>query len=536
MTDLFLKILNMSLSASWVVGAVLLLRLLLRKAPKWTRCLLWGVVALRLLIPFSFESSFSLLPSAEVIPQDIVTSEVPAIHSGVPAVNNTINPLFTLHASEQGNLLAQLVSAAMIAWLVGMAIFLLYSLIAYWRLRRKLRASIPMQEDVYLCDDVETPFVLGVFRPRIYLPSGMDEAQIPYVLAHENAHIRRRDHWWKPFAYCLLTVHWFNPAMWLAYILLCRDIEQACDEKVIAGMDVDGKKGYSNALVDCSVHRRMIMACPVAFGEVGVKTRIKSVLNYKKPAFWITAAAMVICIITALCYLTIPVPCQHEYQSQITIASTCTEKGLETLTCDLCQHSYTQAVDVQPHTYDDGIVAVESTCTKQGSLRLTCTGCGAYATQPLPLLPHTVGGPITIQEANCIHTGQKIATCIYCHTEFLAEVLPVNGVHDLTETVLTEATCTAPGEGVLSCTRCDHSESCTYEQLEHNYVCYASSESTCSWGGYKAMGCTECKDEYWIQLPTKEHSWVTRGKYKVCSKCGWTISSNPTLWFDPFKP
>ena len=310
MDAVFLKILNMSLTASWIVLAVLLLRLLLRKAPKWLSCLLWGVIGLRLIFPFSIESLFSLIPSAEPLPSDLPMTQTPAIDSGFEVIDQVVNPIiydsFAPTPTVSVNPMQIAIAVAAIVWLCGLVGMIAYGVISYLRLRLRVRASICQDGNVYLCDDIDSPFILGVIRPRIYLPSGMTQEQMDYVIGHEQAHLRRLDHIWKPVGFALLCLHWFNPMLWVAYILLCRDIEKACDEKVIRDMDDESKKGYSETLVACSVHRRAVMACPLAFGEVGVKERIKSVLNYKKPAFWIILVAVVVLIVTGVCFLTDP--------------------------------------------------------------------------------------------------------------------------------------------------------------------------------------------------------------------------------------
>ena len=310
MTDLFLSILNMSLSASWLVAAVVLLRLVLKKAPRWLHVVLWGLVAVRLLCPFTLESALSLIPSAEVIPADIALSPAPAIQTGIEAVNNAVNPViqesFTPEPAASANPLQILLAVAANVWFIGAVLMGLYALFSYLRLRNHVKMAIRVQENIYLSEYVDSPFVLGVFRPRIYLPYHMGETDQRHVIAHERTHIRRKDHLWKPLGYVLLTVHWFNPLMWLAYVLLCRDIELACDEQVIGNLAAEQRADYSQALLNCSAHRSLIAACPVAFGEVGVKARVKNVLNYKKPGFWLMAAAITASIIVALCFLTDP--------------------------------------------------------------------------------------------------------------------------------------------------------------------------------------------------------------------------------------
>ena len=311
MSGIFLKLLNLSISASWLVLVVLALRLVLKRAPKWVNVLLWGMVALRLMLPFSIESALSLIPSAETVSPEVVQFDpAPTITSGVTIIDNAVNPSlsesFAAAPLASVNPLYVWTYLAGWVWLIGLAAMLAYALVSYLRLRRRVSASIPLRENIYVCDEVPSPFILGIVRPRIYLPSALDEAQRGSVLSHERAHLARRDHWWKPLGFALLAVYWFNPLLWLAYTLLCRDIELACDERVLRGMDAGQVKAYSSALLACSVPRRMIAACPLAFGEVGVGARVKNALRYKKPAFWVVAASVIVCIVVAVCFLTNP--------------------------------------------------------------------------------------------------------------------------------------------------------------------------------------------------------------------------------------
>ncbi len=310
MSGVFLKIVNMSISAGWLVLAVLLLRLILKKAPKWVCVLLWGLVAVRLICPISFESVLSLIPSAETVSPGIMLDAAPEIHTGIGVLNSAINPVisqsFTPNPGDSANPLQIWIPIAAVVWLVGFAGMLAYTAVSFLLLRRKVATAVLLQGNIFQSEYVDSPFVLGIIKPRIYMPFQMDGEQLALVIAHEQAHIRRKDHWWKPLGFLLLAIHWFNPLMWLGYILLCRDIELACDEKVIRDMDSQTKADYSEALVACSVSRRRIAACPLAFGEVGVKARVKSVLHYKKPAFWLVAAAIVLCIAAAVCFLTDP--------------------------------------------------------------------------------------------------------------------------------------------------------------------------------------------------------------------------------------
>ena len=310
MSAVFLTILNLAINASWLILAVIVARFFLRKAPKWTSCLLWGLVAVRLLCPVSLESALSLLPSGRVVPDDIEMAQEPHIDSGVRIIDNAVNPVikrsFSPDVSNSANPMQIVVLAASVIWLIGMAAMLMYALISFVLLKKKVRASVAISGKVKECDEVGSPFIFGIFRPVIYVPSGMNERTFDLVIAHEEAHLKRHDHWWKPFGFLLLSVYWFNPLCWVAYILLCRDIEAACDEKVIQDKDRDYMAAYSQALLDCSVHRRIIAACPVAFGETGVKERVKGVLNYKKPTFWVIVVAIIACIVVAVCFMTNP--------------------------------------------------------------------------------------------------------------------------------------------------------------------------------------------------------------------------------------
>ena len=311
MSAVFLKLLNLSISASWLVLAVLVLRLISKRSPKWMNVLLWGIVALRLVLPFSIESALSLIPSAETVsPAAVQFDPAPTITSGVSVIDNVVNPPLSEHFSAvptaSVNPLYVWTYLAGWVWLIGLGAMLLYALVSYLRLRRRVSVSLPIQDHIYLCDAISSPFILGVVKPHIYLPSGLDEVQRQNVLSHERAHLTRRDHWWKPLGFALLAVYWFNPVLWLAYTLLCRDIELACDERVIRTMDESAVKTYSTVLLACSMPRKAVITCPLAFGEVGVKERVRNALHYKKPAFWVVAASVTVCIVVAVCFLTNP--------------------------------------------------------------------------------------------------------------------------------------------------------------------------------------------------------------------------------------
>ena len=325
MSELFLKIVNMSISASWVVVAVLALRFCLKKAPKWVNVLLWGIVAARMVFPFSIESVLSLIPSAETISPTVMMEQTPSVQTGVPALNHVINPVisssFTPAPGASANPLQIWIPVLTGIWLFGIAALFLYSAVSYWRLHRKVCEAVILRGNIYQSEKVCSPFVLGIIKPKIYLPYHMDSREMDHVIAHEQTHIRRKDHWWKPLGFLLLTIHWFNPLMWLSYVLLCRDIELACDEKVIGKMGNAQRADYTQALVACSVDRRLIAACPLAFGEIGVKERVKSVMNYKKPAFWIVLASVIVCAVIAVCFLTNPIGFQFDVSANTIVSA-----------------------------------------------------------------------------------------------------------------------------------------------------------------------------------------------------------------------
>ena len=310
MDDVFLKLVNLSISASWLILAVLVLRVVLKKAPKWVMPLLWGVVALRLVCLFSIESALSLIPSAETIPSEIVTETREPVLYEQATLDIVTNPTLPSAAEVPVGVSRQQAQVDFniysVLWLAGMAALLVHALVSAGKLKRKLATAILLRDNIYESEFVDSPFVFGVVKPNIYLPMHMDEGTAAYVIAHECAHLARRDHWWKVLGYLVLALHWFNPLVWVAYILFCRDIELACDEKVVKGLDGAARADYSQALLSCAAPKRAVAACPLAFGEGNIKTRVKSALHYKKPAFWVAAAAVLAVVIMAVCFLTNP--------------------------------------------------------------------------------------------------------------------------------------------------------------------------------------------------------------------------------------
>ena len=330
--QLFVGSLNLAVAASWLIAVLLLLRPLLKKlAPKWVLCALWALVAVRLVCPVALQSDLSVyrLAGDAVQSSGQVTyfqdtgfcgdvryrpaTLLPGVSAETPSTPDSTVPDATTAADAipQPQTPARSVDMNLpsILWAVGIYVMLMLALAGYLSLREDVAASIPLEGNVYLCDSIKSPFILGMFRPRIYLTSGMDEAARVCVLRHERAHLRRGDHLWKPLGFLLLAVYWYNPLVWAAYILFCRDMELACDEQVIRDMAAEERAAYSQALLDCSRGRHWVAA---SFGEVGVKTRVKAVLWYKKPAFWAVLAAVVVCAVVAVCFLTNPKGTENE--------------------------------------------------------------------------------------------------------------------------------------------------------------------------------------------------------------------------------
>lgn len=337
MAGTFLKVFDMGVAASWLILAVLAVRLLLRNTPKWIRGILWAMVAVRLICPFTVESALSLVPRTgmlsgeEVIlktgagmePGPLQDKEAAADGKQAGRFSGTQVPQAGLRQKTDNT-----TAYVSFIWLAGLAVMLVYAVAGYFRLCRRVRVSFPVEitgikfktkfktnsetkrknapNQVWICDEIRTPFILGVIRPRIYVPSSLGAEQMKNVAAHEAAHIRRRDHLWKPLGFMLLAVYWFHPLCWISYALFCRDIELACDERVVKDMDLEGRKAYSEALLSCSIQQKLVTACPLAFGEAGVKERVKSILNYRKPAFWAIVAAVAACVAVSVCFLTNP--------------------------------------------------------------------------------------------------------------------------------------------------------------------------------------------------------------------------------------
>lgn len=310
MDTVFLELLNRSIAAGWLILAVFLLRLLLNKAPKNLHCLLWGLVAFRMVLPARIKSPFSLVPSAQIIRPEALLTETPSIHSGLAVVDRSVNAsvaqALTPVVEASVNPLQLWMHVGALIWLAGLCAMLLYVLLSYLRLLKLVADSFPLRDNIRLSERLDSPFVLGMISPRIYIPHGLNEETMALVLAHEQGHILRHDHWFKPLGFLLLSLCWFHPLFWLAYVFFSRDIELACDELVIRQLGADVKKAYSRALLNCSVVHKGVTPCPLAFGESDVKTRIKNILHYRKPTLWILLASALAVVVLAVCFLTDP--------------------------------------------------------------------------------------------------------------------------------------------------------------------------------------------------------------------------------------
>lgn len=327
MTELFLSFVNRSITAGWMILPVLCLRWCLRNfRSKDLICILWGLVGLRLALPFSLPSPFSLIPSAQTIPTDIMYASSPAIDTGLSTLNQTVNPMlstsFSPDPATSANPLQILLALAALIWVIGIALFALYALISLLRLRHRLAEAVPVGENVWVCDHIASPFLLGLIHPRIYLPSSLDAQTAASVIAHEHAHLVRRDPIWKAIGFVLLALYWFHPLVWVAYILFCRDMELACDARATRDFSPAERKTYAEALLACSLPHAVRSFCPLAFGEIGVKSRIRALLQGKKPSRLLVILTACVIVALAVCFLTDPVPSDPSESSTSALALT----------------------------------------------------------------------------------------------------------------------------------------------------------------------------------------------------------------------
>lgn len=352
MSSVFLHLFNISITAGWIVLAVLLLRLCFKKSSRWITCLLWGLVALRLMLPFHIESPFSVIPSAATVVQTETESSSSTIEvdSGFAPIDEKINNWLTssmgtlpedstvsqpnqqppldsdADTGNSGDVVPPVISEnesqtdpqpmvlsaemvldiASMVWLIGLSAMLVYECLSAWFVRRRVLDAVLLRENIWESDRINTPFIFGLFRPRIYVPYGLEEPALQLVVAHERAHMHRCDHWIKPLAFTLLAVYWYHPLLWVAYFLLCRDIEVACDERVVRTLSDDERRLYATALLKSGTEHRSLMRCPLAFAEVGIKQRIFTIISYRKPAVWVVILTLLVCLLAAVCLLTVP--------------------------------------------------------------------------------------------------------------------------------------------------------------------------------------------------------------------------------------
>lgn len=307
MVSAFANIVGISIEANWLILAVLLLRFLLKKAPRRVICILWAIVAVRMFLPVSLESPVDFIPETtsaiqEAVDTSLIHPETVTFHTGIVAPQEGISGA-SIGAGQS-------IPVIPMAWFFGVLLMLSYLALRYVKLRSLVREAAWEKENIWICDAVTTPFILGIVRPKIYLPSGLSGTSREYVIAHEKCHLRCKDHWWKLISYLILSVFWFDPLMWVAYFMICKDIEFACDESVIHRYSLSEKKAYSQALLECSANRKLVLACPIAFGETAVVGRIRNVLNHKKPRFWIVLVLALVLILCTIGFFAIPVGAQ----------------------------------------------------------------------------------------------------------------------------------------------------------------------------------------------------------------------------------
>lgn len=518
MNGLIYTLADLSIKATWVAIAVLLLRFVLKKAPKWITCALWGLVALRLLLPFSVESAISLVPRTETVQTGIeITEEIPQNTDEITVPHTpsaeTAQPEAVTEekpVKKQSPDLGLLFTAI---WLAGVAGMTGYMIFSYIRVKRSVKEAVLVEDkNVYICDRVPAPFLLGIIRPRIYLPSTVGENDRPLVIAHEKAHIKRLDHWWKPLGFILLTVYWFNPVLWLSYILLCRDIEYACDEKVISDMGADIKKTYSHALINCSVRQRTISACPLAFGEVGVKERIKSVLNYKKAPFWVIVASIVLLTATAVCFLTVRTDkhpenlkwAQELEASDVRYAElTLSADGKDTY-APLSEETMPEIVKLINESSGKYVKNPEFPEEEILTLYLRTSDSAEHKIRCVPGKYLEIDGicykskcdflsdlPLRCEEALPTRYITNIA-----NSDHGKPVCKDGAVHDYTDSVIKESTCTERGTAEHTCKNCGDVYRGATATAEHKYEKKSVTAATCVSKGKTLYRCSVCSKEY----------------------------------------
>ena len=591
MAEWFFTCFRISLLASVMIVAVLLARPLLQKAPRSITCLLWLLVALRLLIPFELESPLSLQPRpvaepaqiTEVAPQQIpVQSQQPPItevqpqpqkpvaevlpEAQPPAMNTKPEPPVSVSEAqyqtsrkiEPGTVLA-------IIWMAGGTCLLFYAAVSLIILRHRVRDAVRCPDNVWESDRIADAFLLGYWRPRIYLPIGLTPMDRALIVCHERAHQSRKDQWWKLLGLICLSVHWFNPLVWVSFWLMCRDIEAACDEKVIGKLDLSQRKNYSMALLNSGKRLSGLLSYPVAFGEMNIKSRIKSVLRYRKPGLWVTLGAVTAAAVIAVCFMTNPInqkECVHEFGSAITAEATCLENGVRTDTCQRCKYTVSVPVPATGHRYDHGAVTLEASCTAEGTLTYHCIICNHTLTEPIPMVAHVLDAGVETQASTCSEKGVLTHTCNVCGTAQAAEIdtlehtfgektitksatcasegeicvfctvcghqelvekTPKTDDHHYENNVIRNPTCIDHGKGENVCTLCGHSMDCNYDLTDHRYGhAVVVKEATCTAKGECTYTCSVCNYIKTEAVARKDHIWSEADcdTRPVCAVCG----------------
>lgn len=561
---LFLTYLRTSFFGSVMILAVLLLRPLLRKAPRNICCILWLLVAVRLLLPFQLESQLSLQPRP--MTDAVSITEV----APEPSPVTDVQPPVTVDQPEadgQPPLSRNGIPKAVLAviWTAGGLGMIIYAAVSLAKLRKRVWDAIRCPDGVWESDRIADAFLLGYWKPRIYLPIRLNQRDRELIIRHERAHQSRKDQWWKLLGLVCLSIHWFNPLVWLGYVLMCRDIETACDEKVIEDLTLSQRKEYSLALLNRGKRLSGLLSYSVAFGEVNLKHRIQGVLNYRKPGLWVTCGAVTVAVTIAVCFMTNPVDqqnCVHEFDSVVTVQASCLKAGVRTDTCKRCDYSRTEEVPAISHRYDAGTVIQEASCTAEGKRTHTCTLCNEHKTEAIPMLehaydegtqtqaptcsekgivtytcktcgylhteetdtlPHTFGEKTVTKSPTCISEGEICVSCTVCGHQEPVETIPKSQDHNYENKVIRKPTCVDPGMGQEVCTLCGHSVDCDYQLTDHSYgEAVVTKQATCTAKGERTYTCSVCNDVKTETVSKKDHTWndAECNTSMVCTVCG----------------
>lgn len=553
MKELLELYLQSGLFGSVIIVIILLLRLCLKQAPRKYLCILWLFAALRLLLPYHLESQLSLQPrydNFEIVGTVTEQAETPQAAPQQPSmapdtdVSMPPEPAQDLSASS-----FDVVQMLSVLWAGIGGLLLLYTLISYGYLKFKVRDAVKYRSGIMESDRIQGAFLLGYFKPTIYLPVELSAHDRKFIIAHERAHISRGDNWWKLVGFLCACVHWYNPLVWWSYCLLCRDIEVACDEYVVQNMSLDQRKAYSFALLNCGKRLSRFMACPVAFGEVSLKQRIKNVLSYRRPALWVSGIAIVLVIFVAVCFLTTPVTADQESadgaslsepepqatvnhifdDGVITVEASCSAPGVRSYTCTICGEVRTEPIAAVSHVYDEGVETRDPNCANPGTLIYTCKNCGDIKTEEIGTLEHTFGEKTITKEASCKDAGEISVTCTLCGFQKVIETIPKTNDHNYQNQVIRSPSCVDPGKGENICSVCGDRVACEYDLTDHAYGdAVIVREATCSQKGERAYRCDVCGASYTEEIPVSDHLWDdgacnTPG---TCTVCGCKSEKN----------